>query len=124
MEQQESSPELPSIPALHTIATSLGVDQKTVLDAAGIDIEFLLALPDDMRNEVVLQQVQGMDFSHLRRPDAAASPAVAAAAGTDIGQIPQEFLDALPADLRAEVMREQGSPPMQPSPEPAAGAPA
>ena len=28
-----------------------------VLEAAGIDIEFLLALPDDMRNEVVLQQV-------------------------------------------------------------------
>merc|ERR1719389_1592421 len=104
MEQQESGPEIPSIPALHAIATSLGVDQKTVLEAAGIDVEFLLALPDDMRNEVVLQQVQGMDFSHLRRADApAASPAAAAAAAaaaasgaTDIGQIPQEFLDALP----------------------------
>merc|ERR1719313_3197663 len=114
MEQQESGLELPPIPALHAIATSLGVDQKTVLEAAGIDIEFMLVLPEDMRNEVVLQQVQGMDLSHLRRADAPTIPPAAAAAaaaagmpgGTDIGQIPQEFLDALPADLRAEVMRE------------------
>ena len=37
-----------------------------ILQTAGIDMDVLMALPEDMRGEVVLQQIQGMDFSALR----------------------------------------------------------
>jgi len=60
----------------------------------GIDITFLEALPDDMREEVLNQ--------HFRERRPAARPAASAPT-----QINSEFLDALPADLRAEVLQQE-----------------
>lgn len=59
----------------------------------GIDITFLEALPDDMREEVLNQ--------HFRERRPAPS---AANAPTEINS---EFLDALPPDIRAEVLQQE-----------------
>lgn len=60
----------------------------------GIDIEFLQALPDDMRAEVVEQ--------HLRehRPANTAAPEAAST-------IDPQFLEALPAHIRAELLMQE-----------------
>lgn len=58
----------------------------------GIDREFLEALPDDMREEVIRQ--------HLRESRRATGPAPPIPSDMDA-----EFLNALPPDVRAEVIR-------------------
>jgi E3 ubiquitin-protein ligase HUWE1 len=59
----------------------------------GIDREFLEALPDDMRDEVIRQ--------HLRESRRAAEPAPPIPADMDA-----EFLNALPPDMRADLIRQ------------------
>jgi E3 ubiquitin-protein ligase HUWE1 len=61
----------------------------------GIDPEFLEALPEDMRADVVAQ--------HLRESRAAAAQTQPAAST----EISPEFLDALPPDIRAEVIQQE-----------------
>ncbi|KDN52289.1 DUF913-domain-containing protein [Tilletiaria anomala UBC 951] len=60
---------------------------------SGIDVEFLEALPDDMREEIVEQ--------HLRERQAAS---LTSGQNTSIAP---EFLEALPPDIRAEVIQQE-----------------
>lgn len=59
----------------------------------GIDPEFLEALPDEMREEVLNQHVRDQRASRVERPADS--------------QISPEFLDALPPELRAEIIQQE-----------------
>jgi E3 ubiquitin-protein ligase HUWE1 len=59
----------------------------------GIDPDFLLALPDDMREEVLNQHVRDQRAARVERPADS--------------QISSEFLDALPPDIRAEILQQE-----------------
>ncbi|CAL1707508.1 unnamed protein product [Somion occarium] len=59
----------------------------------GIDPEFLEALPDDMREEVLNQHVRDQRAARIERPADS--------------QISPEFLDALPPELRAEIIQQE-----------------
>jgi E3 ubiquitin-protein ligase HUWE1 len=61
----------------------------------GIDLEFLQALPDEMRADVVEQHTR--EQNRVRRPATTSAPA-------PTSQLSAEFLDALPPDIRAEVI--------------------
>ena len=60
----------------------------------GIDLEYLNALPEEFREEVLMQQV-------------AEQRSQAANAGEPPTEITREFLDALPADIREEIMQQE-----------------
>jgi len=70
------------------------------LTDSGIDPEFLEALPDDLRAEVVEQ--------HLReRRRANQGSSVTAEVHVPAEEISEEFLDALPPEIREEVLEQQ-----------------
>lgn len=60
----------------------------------GIDLEYLEALPEDLREEVLMQQL-------------AEQRSQAAAAGEEPTDISREFLEALPADIREELLQQE-----------------
>lgn len=62
------------------------------ISGTGIDIEFLEALPEDLREEVVSQHVREHRTATETATDEAISP---------------EFLDALPPEIRAEVIHQE-----------------
>ncbi|KAI0472402.1 hypothetical protein F4859DRAFT_522306 [Xylaria cf. heliscus] len=66
----------------------------------GIDADYLEALPEEFREEVIAQTVSS------RRAEAREAPR---AAGEQTGEIFQEFLDALPEDIRDEIVRQEGA---------------
>ncbi|KAI8368284.1 uncharacterized protein BYT42DRAFT_522115 [Radiomyces spectabilis] len=73
--------------------TTITINGEAVdISGTGIDVEFLEALPDDLREEVVNQHLQE------RRPS------VPSAADDSISP---EFLDALPPDIREEVLHQE-----------------
>ena len=65
----------------------------------GIDRDFLEALPDDMREEIINQH-----FREARRRRPNGGQAGGAANAPAPSHISSEFLDALPDDIRAEVL--------------------
>ena len=60
----------------------------------GIDLEYLNALPDELREEVLMQQL-------------ADQRSQAAGAGEVPTEINREFLDALPPDIREEILQQE-----------------
>lgn len=64
----------------------------------GIDLDFLQALPEDMRADVVEQHLR--EQNRLSQPAATNAPAASS-------QISPEFLNALPPDIRAEVIMQE-----------------
>ncbi|KAF2806197.1 uncharacterized protein BDZ99DRAFT_91844 [Mytilinidion resinicola] len=62
----------------------------------GIDMEYLDALPEDIREEVLMQQVQEQRSQ-------------AAAAGEEPTDISREFLEALPPDIREELLQQEAA---------------
>ncbi len=60
----------------------------------GIDLEYLDALPEELREEVLMHQLQ------LQRSQAAA-------AGEEPTDISREFLEALPPDIREELLQQE-----------------
>lgn len=76
--------------AERTIVTIRG--EPVDISGTGIDKEFLEALPDELREEVLNQ--------HIRDRPAPAQP-------TEDDSISPEFLDALPPDIRQEVIRQE-----------------
>ena len=81
-------------PAQERVTVLVHGEEVDITDT-GIDREFLEALPDDMRDEVISQH-----FRENRIRSTGPPPAVASS-------ISSEFLDALPPALRAEVMRNE-----------------
>ncbi|EIW71937.1 hypothetical protein TREMEDRAFT_70589 [Tremella mesenterica DSM 1558] len=72
--------------------------QPVDITDAGIDLDFLLALPDDMRADVVEQ--------HMRERSRASRQVVPNQEEIE-SQISPEFLNALPPDIRAEVLMQE-----------------
>ncbi|KAJ2753368.1 E3 ubiquitin-protein ligase tom1 [Coemansia pectinata] len=76
----------------------------------GIDPEFLLALPDDLRMEVIEGRREQQRVEQRQTAGAASTSGADAQAGagaaTD-GGISQEFLDALPPEIREEVLEQE-----------------
>ncbi|KAJ2100798.1 E3 ubiquitin-protein ligase tom1, partial [Coemansia sp. S100] len=74
----------------------------------GIDPEFLLALPDDLRMEVIegRREQQRVEQRQTAGASSASGADAQAGAATD-GSISQEFLDALPPEIRAEVLEQE-----------------
>ncbi|KAI1754687.1 hypothetical protein F4782DRAFT_455831 [Xylaria castorea] len=66
----------------------------------GIDPDYLEALPEEFREEVIAQTVSS------RRAEAREAPR---GAGEQTGEIFQEFLDALPEDIRDEIVRQESA---------------
>ncbi|KAJ5179784.1 hypothetical protein N7492_002994 [Penicillium capsulatum] len=68
------------------------------LDITGLEIdpEYLEALPEELREEVIMQQLAEQRHQ-------------AAAAGEEPTEINQEFLEALPAEIREELLREEAA---------------
>ena len=62
----------------------------------GIDLEYLNALPDELREEVLLQQL-------------AEQRSQAAVAGEAPTEISPEFLNALPPDIRQEILQQEAA---------------
>ncbi|WVF67236.1 hypothetical protein IAT40_001984 [Kwoniella sp. CBS 6097] len=92
-EDEEEAPMPDDASLARTIITIHGRDVD--ITDTGIDLEFLQALPDDMRADVVEQHMR--EQARHQRP---ANPSVPESAS----QINPEFLDALPPEIRAEVI--------------------
>ncbi|KAI8991027.1 hypothetical protein BDF20DRAFT_908845 [Mycotypha africana] len=76
-----------------TERTTVTVHGETIdISGTGIDVEFLEALPDDLREEVINQ--------HMQNRPTQAQP-------TDDDSISPEFLEALPPDIREEVLHQE-----------------
>lgn len=67
------------------------------ITGTGIDLEFLQALPDDMRADVVEQHMR--EHRRTRRPEQADAGSAS--------QVSREFLDALPPEIRDEVLLQE-----------------
>ncbi|RLM00811.1 hypothetical protein CFD26_108395 [Aspergillus turcosus] len=84
----------PSEPARRVHTTIRGRQ----LDITGMEIdpEYLEALPEELREEVIMQQL-------------AEQRSQAAAAGEEPSEINQEFLEALPPDIREELLQQEAA---------------
>lgn len=94
-EGQESAPEAgPSEPAPRVHTTIRGRQ----LDITGMEIdpEYLEALPEEIREEVIMQQL-------------AEQRSQAAASGEEPSEINPEFLEALPSDIREELLQQEAA---------------
>ncbi|ORX68522.1 hypothetical protein DL89DRAFT_179163 [Linderina pennispora] len=115
-EQQESGqaaeqqqPEPASEPVFVTVN-----GQRVDITDTGIDPEFLLALPDDLRMEVIEDRREEMNAESRNNSTGAAGASGGAAGGAasaggneENDGISQEFLDALPPEIRQEVLDQQ-----------------
>ena len=88
----ESSVAGPSDQALRVRATFRG--REVDITGLGIDLEYLDALPDELREEVLLQQL-------------AEQRSQAQTAGEEPTDISREFLEALPAEIREELLQQE-----------------
>ncbi|KAJ1872250.1 E3 ubiquitin-protein ligase tom1 [Coemansia sp. RSA 990] len=92
--QHEDAPAGPSEPLIVTVDG----EQVDITDM-GIDMEFLLALPDDLRMEVIESRREELRIEQRQQQQ---QPG---AEGTDNNEgFLQEFLDALPVEIRDEVL--------------------
>jgi E3 ubiquitin-protein ligase HUWE1 len=89
--QPESEPAEPAR-RVHTNIRGRQVD----ITGLEIDPEYLEALPEELREEVIMQQV-------------AEQRSQAAAAGEEPTEINQEFLEALPAEIREELLQQEAA---------------
>ncbi|KAI8051112.1 hypothetical protein BDF22DRAFT_89497 [Syncephalis plumigaleata] len=85
--------------------------QLVDISDTGIDPTFLEALPDDLREEVIQQHLREQRLAASRpAPSTTATNTVIPPTDTESNDnmgISEEFLDALPPDIRAEVLRDE-----------------
>ncbi|KAG9696288.1 E3 ubiquitin-protein ligase pub1, partial [Aureobasidium melanogenum] len=67
-----------------------------------IDLEYLDALPDDMREEVIMQQFQEQRSQERTQETTSGQPSRSS-------EINREFLDALPPDIQAELLASEAA---------------
>lgn len=84
----------PSEPAERVRTTIRG--RELDITGLGIDLAYLDALPEDIREEVLMSQLA------IQRSQAAAS-------GEEPTDISREFLEALPADIREELLQQEAA---------------
>nr|XP_019010464.1 uncharacterized protein I206_04933 [Kwoniella pini CBS 10737]OCF49245.1 hypothetical protein I206_04933 [Kwoniella pini CBS 10737] len=94
----EPAPVEPGSESLARTVISIHGQDVDITDT-GIDLEFLQALPDDMRADVVEQHMR--EQNRQRRPMGSTNLPEAAS------QLNSEFLDALPPEIRAEVIMQE-----------------
>lgn len=87
-------PAGPSEPTERVRTTIRG--RELDITGMGVDLEYLTALPEDLREEVLMTQIT------LQRSQAAA-------AGEEPTDINREFLEALPPDIREELLQQEAS---------------
>ena len=92
MTMEEAAQAGPSEPAERVVTTIRG--RELDITGMGIDLEYLDALPEELREEVLMSQVA------LQRSEAAA-------AGQEPTDISREFLEALPPDIREELLQQE-----------------
>ncbi|ROW00622.1 hypothetical protein VSDG_03246 [Cytospora chrysosperma] len=92
LEPQQNAPSQPRV------VTTIRGEEVDVTEL-GIDPDYLAALPDEFREEVIAQTVT------TRRTEARAA-AAESSAGENI-EVFQEFLDALPEDIRHEIVQQE-----------------
>eukprot|EP00931_Biecheleriopsis_adriatica_P032558 TRINITY_DN18993_c0_g2_i1.p1 TRINITY_DN18993_c0_g2~~TRINITY_DN18993_c0_g2_i1.p1 ORF type:complete len:2013 (+),score=532.86 TRINITY_DN18993_c0_g2_i1:809-6040(+) len=115
--QEEDAAAMLGIEELQRLSTRLGCRQAEILQAAGIDIEVVAALPEDIRGPVVMAEVSQVNLDHLRRPQQASTGGAAEAAAPEnqaedtagSSEIDAVVLEALPPDIREEVLREEAA---------------
>lgn len=89
--QVEGGPAEP-VPRVHTTIRGRQVD----ITGMEIDPEYLEALPEELREEVIMQQL-------------AEQRSQAAAAGEEPSEINTEFLEALPPEIREELLQQEAA---------------
>ncbi|KAF7592465.1 hypothetical protein BBP40_000246 [Aspergillus hancockii] len=89
--QAETGPSEPQ-PRVHTTIRGRQLD----ITGMEIDPEYLEALPEELREEVIMQQL-------------AEQRSQAAAAGEEPSEINPEFLEALPAEIREELLQQEAA---------------
>ncbi|KAH3905564.1 HECT-type E3 ubiquitin transferase [Parastagonospora nodorum] len=111
-------PAEPSEPAADTrprIMTTLRGHEYDITDL-GIDLEYLDALPEELREEVLMQQVaerrqeeraQRQQQQQAQPQQAAAEPA--APSGDQPTDIDEQFLAALPPEIREELLQQEAA---------------
>lgn len=90
--QEESTEAGPSEQVERVRATFRG--REIDITGLGIDLDYLDALPDELREEVLMQQL-------------AEQRSQAAAAGEEPTDISREFLEALPREIREELLQQE-----------------
>ena len=91
-ETTEAAPAGPSEPATRTFTNIRG--QQVDITTLDIDSEYLEALPEEIREEVIMQQL-------------AEQRSQQAAGGEEPSEIDREFLEALPPELREEILQQE-----------------
>ncbi|KAK4995779.1 E3 ubiquitin-protein ligase tom1, partial [Cryomyces antarcticus] len=89
----ETAPTAPTAPVERVVIQFHG--RELDITDFGIDIEYLNALPEELRDEVITAQVQQQRSQ-------------AQAAGEEPSEISREFLEALPDEIREELLRQEG----------------
>lgn len=105
------------IAELARLAARLGCSQSDILRAADIDASVVAELPEDMRSAVVMSTVSQVSLDHLRRPRSAPTGGELSGSGSGSGlpepapegggEIDAAVLEALPPEIREEVLREE-----------------
>ncbi|KAF1345494.1 hypothetical protein BDV97DRAFT_49577 [Delphinella strobiligena] len=90
--QSSGEPAAPAQPRVTTEIRGREID----ITHLGIDLEYLEALPEDMREEVIMQQ-----FAEQRSQEAQS--------GELPSEISREFLDALPPEIQQELIRSEAA---------------
>ncbi|KAI5270030.1 hypothetical protein E4T47_06542 [Aureobasidium subglaciale] len=99
VEQSEAEPPADAAPRVVTNIRGREVD----ITHLGIDLEYLDALPEDMREEVIMQQFQE------QRQQERTQEATPGQGGGRSSEINREFLDALPPDIQAELLASEAA---------------
>lgn len=94
-DSQQPDRQEPGPPQPRVVTTIRG--EEVDVTELGIDPEYLAAIPEDLREEVIAQTVTS------RRTEARANAADSSAG--EQGEAFQEFLDALPEDIRHEIVQ-------------------
>jgi E3 ubiquitin-protein ligase HUWE1 len=93
---QPSAEEAVEVEPSETRVTAVVRGREVDIGALGIDLEYLEALPEELREEVLLQQIT----EHRSQ---------ATQAGDNPEGISQEFLDALPSEIREELLQQEAA---------------
>ncbi|KAJ2898341.1 E3 ubiquitin-protein ligase tom1, partial [Coemansia aciculifera] len=107
-QENEAAEEAPAAPAAPAEPVFVVIDGERIdITDTGIDPEFLLALPDDLRMEVIEGRREEQRAEQQRQQSGGEREGAQASAAATDGGISQEFLDALPPEIRAEVLEQE-----------------
>ncbi|KAL5116234.1 E3 ubiquitin-protein ligase tom1 [Pleosporales sp. CAS-2024a] len=117
--QQPAEPSAPAADARPRVAITIRGAEYDITDL-GIDQEYLNALPEELREEVLMQQVaerrqeqraqqrqQQQQQQQQAQPQQAAEPA--AQTGDQPTDIDEQFLAALPPEIREELLQQEAA---------------